>query len=149
MTTSERMQYFRELYTNAWHARRYFASLSLLSPFFFLTLLFRHHKAQEFLDRFVRQNIAEIDEIKSEEHLEYVELTPPERAIYLELEHYLQVLPTFLYILFLASSSLLSSPLLSLLLIVDQGSRDTQRQKCEAQHASRCKGEEGSCEEGS
>ncbi len=43
------------------------------------------------MDRFVRQNVAEIDEIKSEEHVEYVELTPPERAIYLELEHYLQV----------------------------------------------------------
>jgi hypothetical protein len=41
----------------------------------------------------VRQNIAEIDEIKAEEHVEQVELTPPERAIYLELEHYLQVIP--------------------------------------------------------
>eukprot|EP00026_Physarum_polycephalum_P000576 Phypoly_transcript_00577.p1 GENE.Phypoly_transcript_00577~~Phypoly_transcript_00577.p1 ORF type:complete len:1459 (+),score=393.26 Phypoly_transcript_00577:191-4378(+) len=71
MTTWERMQFFKELYTNAWHARR-------------------HRKAQEFLNRFVRQNIAEIDEIKSEEHVEYITLTPPERAIYLELDHYLQ-----------------------------------------------------------
>ena len=40
----ERFQYFREAHTFAWYAAR-------------------HQTAQAFLDRFVRQNIAEIDEI--------------------------------------------------------------------------------------
>lgn len=44
---------------------------------------------QGFLDRFVRQNIAEIDEIPFEEHECVVELPPAERAIYLELETHL------------------------------------------------------------
>ena len=45
-----------------------------------------------FLDRFVRQNIAEIDEIKSEEIPMDIQLRPAERAIYLELDHYLQAM---------------------------------------------------------
>ena len=49
--------------------------------------------AQRFLDRFVRQNIAEIDEIRSEEIPVDIQLRPAERAIYLELDHYLQVRP--------------------------------------------------------
>jgi hypothetical protein len=35
--------------------------------------------------------VAEIDEIPWEEHLEKVTLPPAERAIYMELEHHLQV----------------------------------------------------------
>lgn len=52
----------------------------------------RHSLAQTFLDRFVRQNIAEIDEIPFEEHECLVELPPAERAIYLELETHLDSL---------------------------------------------------------
>ena len=52
----------------------------------------RHAHSQTFLDRYVRQNIAEIDEIKSEEHLEEIVLPPAERAIYLELETHLKSL---------------------------------------------------------
>lgn len=52
----------------------------------------RHSLAQEFLDRFVRQNIAEIDEIPYEEHVVEIELPPAERAIYLELETHLKSL---------------------------------------------------------
>ena len=42
--------------------------------------------------RFVRQNIAEIDEIPQEEHINKVTLPPAERAIYLELETHLKSL---------------------------------------------------------
>lgn len=52
----------------------------------------RHCLGQTFLDRFVRQNIAEIDEIPFEEHEIRVSLPPVERAIYLELETYLKSL---------------------------------------------------------
>ena len=48
--------------------------------------------AQAFLNKFVRQNYAEIDEIPYEEHIVPVQLPAAERAIYLELEHYLQAL---------------------------------------------------------
>jgi len=72
-TRAEKFAYFKEMHTAAWHARRY-------------------QLAQDFMDKFVRQNIAEIDEIKTEEHLEYVTLTPAEKAIYLELDHHLQAM---------------------------------------------------------
>ncbi|GMI05451.1 hypothetical protein TrVE_jg4580 [Triparma verrucosa] len=52
----------------------------------------RHELSQSFLDRFVRQNIAEIDEIPQEEHLELVTMPPAERAVYLELETHLKSL---------------------------------------------------------
>lgn len=52
----------------------------------------RHLIAQSFLNRFVRQNIAEIDEIKCEEHTILVRLPAAERGIYLELETYLRSL---------------------------------------------------------
>jgi len=52
----------------------------------------RHDLSQVFLDRFVRQNIAEIDEIPQEEHINKVTLPPAERAIYLELETHLKSL---------------------------------------------------------
>ena len=43
-----------------------------------------------FLDRFVRQNVAEVDEIPFECHRVDVSLPAAERAVYLELEHHLQ-----------------------------------------------------------
>jgi SNF2 family DNA or RNA helicase len=72
-TGLEALANFLELRTMQWHERR-------------------HSLAQKFLDRFVRQNIAEIDEIPYEEHLEFIELPPAERAIYLELETHLRSL---------------------------------------------------------
>ena len=61
-----------ELRTPAWHRHR-------------------HELAQKFMDRYVRRNIAEIDEIIAKEHVVKVKLTPAERAVYLELDHHLQV----------------------------------------------------------
>jgi SNF2-related domain len=52
----------------------------------------RHDLAQAFLNRFVRQNVAEIDEIPFEEHMCSVKLPPVERAIYMELETHLKSL---------------------------------------------------------
>jgi hypothetical protein len=72
-TKVEQFHAFRETHTHEWHWRR-------------------HQKAQEFLNQFVRQNIAEIDEIISEEREIMVKLPPAERAIYMELEHHLQAL---------------------------------------------------------
>jgi SNF2 family DNA or RNA helicase len=72
-TGLEALSNFLELRTMQWHERR-------------------HSLAQKFLDRFVRQNIAEIDEIPYEEHLEFIELPPAERAIYLELDTHLRSL---------------------------------------------------------
>ena len=51
MTASEKFQIRMELRTPAWHARR-------------------HALAQGFMDRYVRQNIAEIDEIVAVETVE-------------------------------------------------------------------------------
>jgi hypothetical protein len=72
-TRVEKFNYVREMHTPAWHARR-------------------HRLAQTFLDRFVRQNVAEIDEIPYLEQNVKVQLPPAERAIYLELEHHLQAM---------------------------------------------------------
>ena len=52
----------------------------------------RHTLAQSFLDRFVRQNIAEIDEIPFVSKDIFLDLPPVERAIYLELETHLKSL---------------------------------------------------------
>ena len=52
----------------------------------------RHQVAQNFLNRFLRQNIAEIDEIKYEEFPIVIDLPPAERAIYLELKTYVDSL---------------------------------------------------------
>ena len=71
ITKVETFQFFKEKPTAQWHKRRM-------------------QVAQGFLDRFVRQNIAEIDEIKFKEDIVDVQLRPAERAIYLELDHYLQ-----------------------------------------------------------
>ncbi|KAJ3211992.1 hypothetical protein HDU67_004137 [Dinochytrium kinnereticum] len=72
-TKVEQFHSFREVHTQSWHARR-------------------HALAQSFLDRFVRQNVAEIDEIPFEESLVKIRLPPAERAIYLELEHHLSAM---------------------------------------------------------
>ena len=73
ITKAETFQFFKERPTQQWHINR-------------------HAVAQSFLDRFVRQNIAEIDEIRSEEIPVEIALRPAERAIYLELDHYLQAM---------------------------------------------------------
>ncbi|KAJ1308686.1 hypothetical protein OPQ81_004377 [Rhizoctonia solani] len=69
-TAAESFHSFRDVRSLEWHIRR-------------------HHVAQSFLDQFVRQNVAEIDEIPSQEHIEYITLPAAERAIYLELKHHL------------------------------------------------------------
>lgn len=50
----------------------------------------RHEKAKEFMDRFLRQNIAEVDEIPFHSHKLLHTLSPSELALYLELESHLQ-----------------------------------------------------------
>ncbi|EAU90488.2 DNA repair protein rad8 [Coprinopsis cinerea okayama7 len=72
-TNVERFHSFREVHSLEWHANR-------------------HKVGQRFLDQFVRQNIAEIDEIPSSTHIEEVILPASERAIYYELLHHLQAL---------------------------------------------------------
>ena len=59
-TAAELMSEFMETKSLQWHERR-------------------REKAQEFLDVFVRQNVAEIDEIPSEEMEVMVDLSPLER----------------------------------------------------------------------
>ena len=72
-TASEKFAGLLEMRSVYWHERR-------------------HQHAQKFLNKFVRQNIAEIDEIPYEEHEIQIELPPAERAIYLELETHLKSL---------------------------------------------------------
>ena len=72
-TAAERFHAFREVHSAAWHHRR-------------------DDLAQSFLDVFVRQNIAEIDDIPTVEHVHEIRLPAAERAVYLELEHHLQAL---------------------------------------------------------
>ncbi|KAF9006107.1 hypothetical protein BDQ17DRAFT_1352752 [Cyathus striatus] len=72
-TAVERFHSFREVHSLEWHAHR-------------------HQVGQTFLDQFVRQNIAEIDEIPWTEKVESITLPAAERAIYLELEHHLRAL---------------------------------------------------------
>ena len=69
----ERFQYFNDAHTPSWYATR-------------------HSLAQTFLDRYVRQNIAEIDEIPWREQAAVVALPPPERALYIELKNHLEAL---------------------------------------------------------
>ncbi|EWC46566.1 hypothetical protein DRE_04289 [Drechslerella stenobrocha 248] len=69
----ESFQAFRELRTAAWHQDR-------------------HTHAQKFLDQFMRQNIAETDEIPWEGHFLKVILPASERAVYIELDHHLKAL---------------------------------------------------------
>ncbi|KAG9313076.1 hypothetical protein JVU11DRAFT_6516 [Chiua virens] len=72
-TKVEAFHSFREVHTREWHAHR-------------------HNIGQMFLDMFVRQNIAEIDEIPCSFEVQKVVLPAAERAIYLELEHHLRAL---------------------------------------------------------
>ncbi|KAG5638137.1 hypothetical protein H0H81_001656 [Sphagnurus paluster] len=72
-TAVERFHSFREVHSLEWHANR-------------------HKLGQTFLNRFVRQNIAEIDEIPWTGHIKEIILPAAERAIYLELEHHLRAL---------------------------------------------------------
>ncbi|KAJ8598901.1 hypothetical protein CTAYLR_010750 [Chrysophaeum taylorii] len=73
LSKSEVFHEFLEVRSRAWRARR-------------------RKVAQAFLDRFVRQNVAEIDEIPFEQRIVSVRLTAAERAVYLELEHHLTAL---------------------------------------------------------
>ncbi|RDX49190.1 hypothetical protein OH76DRAFT_561350 [Lentinus brumalis] len=72
-TAVEKFHSFREVHSWEWHAHR-------------------HQLGQAFLDQFVRQNVAEIDEISWGEEIQKVILPAAERAIYLELEHYLRAI---------------------------------------------------------
>lgn len=69
----ERFRNFVEFHSPAWHHRR-------------------QALGQAFLDRFVRQNIAEIDEIASIEILKPIRMPAAERACYLELQHTIEAL---------------------------------------------------------
>ncbi|KIL69305.1 hypothetical protein M378DRAFT_190475 [Amanita muscaria Koide BX008] len=72
-TAVEKFHSFREVHSLEWHAHR-------------------HEVGQVFLDRYVRQNLAEIDEIPWSDKIEKIVLPAAERAIYLELEHHLRAL---------------------------------------------------------
>ncbi|KAL1407062.1 DNA (cytosine-5-)-methyltransferase dmt5 [Vanrija albida] len=72
-TAAEKFHAFREVHSASWHRRR-------------------DDLAQEFLDIFVRQNIAEIEDIPTLEHIHNFRLPASEGAVYLELEHHLQAL---------------------------------------------------------
>lgn len=72
-TAAEAFHSFREVHTASWHAARYGV-------------------AQRFLDTFVRQNVAEINEIESQEHVISITLPAAEHAIYLELDHHINSL---------------------------------------------------------
>lgn len=72
-TAAEAFHSFRETHTASWHAARYGV-------------------AQRFLDTFVRQNVAEIGEIHSEERVVSITLPAAEHAIYLELDHHIHSL---------------------------------------------------------
>ncbi|KAL1747842.1 hypothetical protein HDZ31DRAFT_60876 [Schizophyllum fasciatum] len=70
-TAAENFHSFREVHSLEWHAHR-------------------HAHGQAFLDQFVRQNVAEIDEIPWTTEVHWIKLPAAEYACYLELEHYLQ-----------------------------------------------------------
>ncbi|KAK6345242.1 hypothetical protein TWF718_007168 [Orbilia javanica] len=52
----------------------------------------RHTHAQGFLDLFMRQNVAELDEIPVEEHWINMEQPAAEKAIYIELDHHVKAM---------------------------------------------------------
>lgn len=72
-TAAEAFHSFRETRTASWHGARY-------------------QVAQRFLNTFVRQNVAEIDEIPCSEEIVSITLPAAERAIYLELDHHINSL---------------------------------------------------------
>ncbi|KAI9841565.1 MAG: hypothetical protein M1837_000611 [Sclerophora amabilis] len=69
-TAAEAFRAFKDVRSPAWHINR-------------------HAVAQRFLNQFVRQNIAEIDEIPFQEELRPIPLSAAERAIYIELHQHL------------------------------------------------------------
>ena len=71
LTSGELFKSLMESPSIAWHAER-------------------HQKAQAFMNRFVRQNIAEIDEIPYHNHTTKQDLPPAELALYLESESIFQ-----------------------------------------------------------
>ena len=73
MTEVETFHLYREKMSRSWELRR-------------------DRLAQTFLDKFARQNIAEIDEIEMRDVKEKVTLSPEERALYLELEQHVRTL---------------------------------------------------------
>ncbi|KAG5186398.1 P-loop containing nucleoside triphosphate hydrolase protein [Tribonema minus] len=73
MSKVELFRHFQQTYSSAWHTRR-------------------HELAQEFLERYVRQNVADIDEIPFTHNTLPVTLSPAERAIYIELDAHLHAL---------------------------------------------------------
>ncbi|KAK4703476.1 hypothetical protein P7C70_g2742, partial [Phenoliferia sp. Uapishka_3] len=72
-TDAESFHSFKDVRTVKWHARR-------------------DEVGQKFLDQFVRQNIAEIDEIVYSEQIVRVQLPTSEFAVYSELLHHLKAL---------------------------------------------------------
>ena len=72
-TSAEMFHSYRETHTQAWRAHR-------------------DEVGQRFLDGFVRQNQAEIDEIRMEQHLVRITLPAAEKALYMELEHHLNTM---------------------------------------------------------
>ncbi|KAL1633340.1 hypothetical protein SLS56_002976 [Neofusicoccum ribis] len=70
-TSFELFQIFKERRSPTWHERR-------------------HRHAQDFLDKFARQNFAEIGDVKCFEMLRAVELTLDHRALYEELSSYVK-----------------------------------------------------------
>ncbi|KAG9044522.1 hypothetical protein FS837_008029 [Tulasnella sp. UAMH 9824] len=70
-TAVEAFHSFREIRSVDWYAHRY-------------------EVGQRFLDQYVRQNIAEIDEIIFHEHIELIQLPAAERALERELDHTLR-----------------------------------------------------------
>jgi hypothetical protein len=71
VTSSEAFHSYKEVHSEEWHRLR-----DLI--------------AQYFCNMFIRQNIAEIDEIKLEEHIIWIPLPAATRAVYLELKATLQ-----------------------------------------------------------
>jgi SNF2-related domain len=84
-TAAECMAQFLEVKSIHWHNRRrgigksIFCHMQFQARKFWLTNLLFMALAQSFLDRFVRQNVAEIDEIPSEEAIVVVDPTSLER----------------------------------------------------------------------
>ena len=72
-SAAEKFAFFNDTHTPAWFEDR-------------------HSLAQTFLDRFVRQNVAEIDEIPWGEQVVSIQLPAAERALYVELKNHLEAL---------------------------------------------------------
>lgn len=73
VTKVESFHFYREERSESWKRRRNFL-------------------AQKYLNKFARQNIAEIDEIKLQDTVERISLSAEEKTLYLELEHHIKAL---------------------------------------------------------